>query len=264
MATYFTSDQHMTLRYPDRGERFARFIGLLNPGEDHLVIAGDLVDFWYAAREAGGLQCVLEPGLKALKEFVGKNGRVTLIAGNHDQHLGWYYEREFGLKFDPEPFERELDGCRIRVVHGHLLGGRSRWKGWMESRFFLRMFQQVPDFIANKLADQLKTYNSRNRKGDNLRHYMVFERYVKSLGDSDADFAILGHVHQTIFTEVEMESIPKFENQAAARKSMVVLGHWFYQSSWLKIENGKASFYIWEDQAERPEQVMDQRTWKPV
>ena len=265
MATYFTSDQHITLRHPERGERFSRFMGLLNPGQDRLVIAGDLVDFWFTAREAGRTQPISDPGLIALQNFVSQNGQVILLAGNHDQHLGWYFEREFGLKFTPEPFEADLDGFKVRVVHGHLLGGRSSWKGWMESRFFLKAFEQVPDSIADRLAGQLKKYNSRNRRVDNLRHYMVFERYVQSLFFSVADITILGHIHQTIFHDVPMPTIELNETKSISRiMPMAVLGHWFQQSSWLKLENGRSEFYIWSDNSPAPEKVTDSRIHRPI
>lgn len=206
-----------------------------------------------------------DPGLIALKNFVDQNGKVILLAGNHDQHLGWYYEQQFGLKFTKEPFETEMEGVVVHLVHGHLLGGRSIWKGWMESRIFLDMFKKVPDSIANKLAGQLKKYNSRNRRVDNLRHYMVFERYLKSLYKSSADIAILGHIHQTIFHDVQLPTLEINESQSITRKiSMVVLGHWFQQSSWLKIENGKVEFYIWSDHAPSPEKVTDNRIQKPL
>jgi UDP-2,3-diacylglucosamine hydrolase len=240
MATYFTSDQHITLRYPERGQRFARFLDLIDPQNDRLVIAGDLCDFWFTAREAHRPEAKADAGILALKSFVDKGGEVVLLGGNHDQHLEWFYKDLLGLTFDREPLERNFENSRIHLAHGHLLGGRSRWKGLMESRGFLSTFKTVPSPLANSLAAQLKKYNSRNRKVDNLRHFMVFKNYVEKLPENQFDLVVLGHVHQTIFREVN-------SLQSSSSVKLAVLGHWFHQSSWLKLDQNGPEFYIWQD-----------------
>lgn len=263
MATYFVSDQHICLIYPERGQRFARFLGLLDPKNDRLVIAGDLCDFWFTTREARTATARSEPGIVALKGFLDAGGELTLLAGNHDQHLEWFFQEQLGTGFTQEPVRAILEGRHVHLAHGHLLGGRSRWKGWMESHSFLKAFEQVPDVIANNLSARLKKYNSRNKKVDNLRHFLVYRHYVEGLTESHTDLVVLGHVHQTIFREIDTpESTAQAENVPSSRK-LAVLGHWFYQSSWLKLESGQADFYIWQDQAPEPERVQDHRISGP-
>ena len=245
MSVYFTSDQHITLQFPERGRRFARFLDRLDPRADRLVIAGDLCDFWFTAREARLAPARHEPGLLALKSFLGRGGDVTLMAGNHDQHLEWFYRDFLGLSFTPEPLEESFEGLRVRLAHGHLLGGRSEWKGWMESRLFLSTFEKVPSLVANSLAAQLKKYNSRNKKVDNLRHFLVYKHYVQSLSQASCDTVVLGHVHQTIFRDIDVPGLP-------SPLKLAVLGHWFHQSSWLKVDSGYAEFYICQDDKPEP------------
>ena len=203
-----------------------------------------------------------EPGLAALGRFIKNNGQVQILAGNHDQHLEWFYRRHLGLSFLPEPWNVEMEGRKLHLAHGHLLGGRSRWKGCMEGKSFLAAFERVPGVLADGLAAQLKKYNSRNRKVDNLRHYMVFERYVQGLCQNDAEMVILGHVHQTIFQEIMIPD--STDANKPERRQLAVLGHWFGQSSWLKMESGRAEFYIWQDGAAEPEQVNDARVRRPL
>ncbi|MFM7316160.1 MAG: UDP-2,3-diacylglucosamine diphosphatase [bacterium] len=246
MAVYFTSDQHITLQFPERGRRFARFLGLLDPQADRLVIAGDLCDFWFTAREARLADSRQESGLLALKSFISDGGQVTLLAGNHDQHLEWFYRDFLGLSFTAEPMADTISGSRISLAHGHLLGGRSQWKGWMESRLFLSTFEKVPSPVANSLARKLKKYNSRNKKVDNLRHYLVYKNYVLNLSQADCDIVILGHVHQTIFRDID---VPELKRPL----KLAVLGHWFHQSSWLKLDTGGPEFFIWHDHEAAPQ-----------
>ncbi|MFM1801914.1 MAG: UDP-2,3-diacylglucosamine hydrolase [Planctomycetota bacterium] len=265
MATYLSSDQHISLRYPERGLRFARFLDQLDPKSDSLIIAGDLCDFWFTAREVRKQGSRQEPGLQGLLNFVNQGGRLTMLAGNHDQHLEWFYQELLGCQFEKEPLRIALEGFQVHLAHGHLLGGRSRWKGWMESRQFLESFQKIPDSIAETLAAQLKKYNSRNKKTDNLRHYQVFERYVQNLNEPDTQIVILGHVHQTIFCDVAPAELDlQSHAHNAGQKKMAVLGHWFHQGSWLRLEDQKADFYIWQDSQDRPERVTDQRIAGPL
>jgi hypothetical protein len=94
---------------------------------------------------------------------------------------------------------------------------------------------------------------------------MVFERYVQSLFFSVADITILGHIHQTIFHDVPMPTIELNETKSISRiMPMAVLGHWFQQSSWLKLENGRSEFYVWSDDSPAPEKVTDSRIQRPI
>jgi len=262
VATYFCSDQHLTLRYPERGRRFARFLERLDPGRDQLVVVGDLCDFWFVARESRKADIMAEPGLAALARFIENQGEVKILAGNHDQHLEWFYRQHLGLSFLPETWDVEMEGRRLHLAHGHLLGGRSKWKGCMEGKSFLAAFERVPSVIADSLAARLKKYNSRNRKVDNLRHYLVFERYVKSLTHHHAEIVILGHVHQTIFQEIMIHDPDGMKSPE--NRQLAVLGHWFGQASWLKMESGRAEFYIWQDSQAEPELVSDARVQRPL
>ncbi len=271
MSLYFASDQHICLTHPERGRRFARFLSLLDPKSDHLVIAGDLCDFWFVSRETRRPEAASEPGLVALREFIDAGGQVTLLPGNHDMHLEPFYRKVLGLSFSGDldldiPARPPVaDRLKTRVVHGHLLGGRSKWKGLMEGRGFLTGFRALPRPAADRLAELLQKYNSRNRHEDNLRHYYVYESHVRSAKPADSprfDIFILGHVHQTICTEVILDPAPG-ETQPG-KTLMVVLGHWFHRASWFRIDPDLSwSFWFWDDDSPAPERVDDFRIEPP-
>lgn len=271
MALYFTSDQHICLTHPRRGQRFARFLGLLDPKIDRLVIAGDLCDFWFASRETKSPKAASEPGLLALRRFIEAGGQVTILPGNHDAHLEPFYREKLGLSFAGD-LDLEIPAAgsagkiaRIRVVHGHLLGGRSKWKGLMEGQAFLAGFRALPALAANRLAGLLQKYNSRNRHEDNLRHFRVYSkhvRYDRPANGSHYDIFILGHVHQTICTAIALD--PAASEAIGQATQMVVLGHWFNQASWFRIDPDLSwNFWIWSDDAPQPEPVRDRRVEPP-
>ena len=272
MSLYFASDQHICLTHPERGRRFARFLSLLDPKSDRLIIAGDLCDFWFVSRESRRPEATDEAGLKTLREFIDAGGKVTLLPGNHDMHLESFYRKALGLSFSGDldleiPGERPAtESLKTRVVHGHLLGGRSQWKGLMEGRGFLAGFKSLPRPVADNLAGLLRKYNSRNRHEDNLRHYHVYEDHVRGAKPSQFshyDIFVLGHVHQTICTRIPIGT--EADDGDAPTTLMVVLGHWFHRASWFRIDPDLAwSFWFWDDDAPAPEQVNDQRIEPPL
>ena len=228
MAIYLASDVHLRLDRPDRARRFARWIDSLAP-EDSLTIAGDLCDFWYAARQMqpDPMACA---GLRALASYRARGGSLTILAGNHDLWLGPFYEQALGARFVPEPLDVDLYGVRVRVVHGHRLGARRLWKKAMESHDFLRAFERCPGPLARTLDGVLDRSNAKNRARDDERHLAVFRKYADGLG-SRFDILALGHLHQPM-------------DDAGSRPRLIILGGWHFQASYLRIDPSGASLVI--------------------
>jgi UDP-2,3-diacylglucosamine hydrolase len=142
LRSHFASDIHLRLDRPDRGRRFAAWVGTIDPA-DPLYIVGDLCDFWYSSRQRRRDPMACD-GLRALAEYSNRGGALTVLLGNHDTWLGPQYERHLGARLAPETLEVELFGLRVHLSHGHLVGGRGRLKSFMEGRVFLNAFAAIP------------------------------------------------------------------------------------------------------------------------
>jgi UDP-2,3-diacylglucosamine hydrolase len=236
VPTYLASDIHLRLDRPDRGRRFATFLEGLQPG-DPLILGGDLCDFWFASRQGRSdpMDC---PGLRALAEFVSRGGSVTAIVGNHDAWLGPFYEKALGVRVVPEPIVVEAHGVRVRVVHGHLLGARSVWKGAMESRAFLSAFGWVPGPLARGFETLLDRTNEGGRAESDRRHLAVYSRYAESHAE-DADLVAFGHIHR-----------PKDLDTMHPR--VVILGGWIKGESYLIIDEEGAALVIRKEMPAEP------------
>lgn len=228
MPAYFTSDVHLRLDRPERGQRFARWVESLG-NDDSLTIVGDLCDFWFASRQVqtGVTAC---PGLKSLADFRARGGQLTIMPGNHDGSLGPFFVNELGARFVPEPLEVEVEGLRILLRHGHLLGGHPVWKRGMESRAFLTAFQNLPPQLASFLDRRLDRRNRKKREGDGTRQLTVYRRYVQSCAGK-ADLVLLGHVHRSF---EDADSTPR----------LIIPGGWFGQSSFVKVDSSGASLVV--------------------
>ncbi len=236
MAHYFASDVHLRFDLPDRDRRFRTWLCGLGV-DDTLVIAGDLCDFWMASRSTEN-ELLQSESLRALAEFRRQGATVMIMPGNHDAWLCPFYERELKAQIIAEPIDFSIHGLRLRLLHGHLMGVRRAWKGWMETRAFFEAFRRVPGPLAGTLDKLLSRNNERGLSADEERHLRVYRAYAARCG-GEADLVVIGHVHRPV-------------DDAAASPRLIVLGGWQRQSSYLKIDATGASFRIVDDDAGPP------------
>ncbi len=232
MACYLASDVHLRIDRPERGRRFARWVRQLED-DASLLIAGDLCDFWMVARQREA-DLMHSEGLAALADFRARGGSLAILPGNHDLWICPFYERALGASLLRDPYETTIHGCRLHVVHGHLLGARRKWKSWMESREFKSAFERLPGPVASVLDQLLDRKNMSGLAADEARHLAVFRDYAAGLRGL-ADIVVIGHVHRAV-------------DDSAADPRMVVLGGWQDQSSYLKIDSTGASFHVAADE----------------
>jgi UDP-2,3-diacylglucosamine hydrolase len=144
------------------------------------------------------------------------------MPGNHDTWLCPSYARDLGAEILTEPYDLTVQGLRVRLVHGHLLGARRRWKAGMESLAFFRMFGLLPGPVARGLDRLLTWKNERGLLADEERHLRVYRVYAAACRDV-ADLVVIGHVHRPVD---EPQNHPR----------LIVLGGWQRHSSYLRID----------------------------
>ena len=172
--------------------------------------------------------------LKTLADFGRRGGAIAIMPGNHDAWLCPFYANELGARILPDPHDLTIHGLRLHLVHGHLLGARRAWKGWMESHAFFNGFSRMPQPLARVLDSVLSWNNDRKLEADEDRHLRVFRAYAARF-EGLADLVVMGHVHRTV-------------DDAHARPRMIVLGGWqAARSSFLKVDESGASFHVEHD-----------------
>jgi UDP-2,3-diacylglucosamine hydrolase len=225
VAVLLASDMHLRPDQPERGERFARRLAECGPA-DELILVGDVCDFWFASRRRRGdeRRC---PGLGAIRERRDAGCKVTVLPGNHDGWLGPLYREWLGAEVDEaDHVDREIEGLRVRLAHGHRLGANGRLKALMEGRAFLVGYGLVPSPLARRLERALDARNEARLAESNARNHDAYRRHAEALGDA-YDLVVFGHLHTPI-------------DEPAGRTRLVVLGGWFDASPILRIEAGRA------------------------
>ena len=141
-TAYFISDAHLGVNppgsVPNREQALVRFIESIKGKASHLVIVGDLFEFWY---EYNDYVCRNHMDLFfAMRELVKSGCEVHLLQGNHDFAYGDFFPKSLGVLTHKE-LKLDIQGKKVYFRHGD---------GVAKSDFGYRLFRRVLDFPLNR------------------------------------------------------------------------------------------------------------------
>jgi UDP-2,3-diacylglucosamine hydrolase len=183
-------------------DAFHRFLDSVPAPPDHLVVGGDLFDFWF---EYGTVvPRAAFRTLSRLAELARRGVAVTVIGGNHDRWGGGFWRDEVGAAFHSAEAELPLAGWRARVAHGDGLTDRQ-----LDARavhavarhpWTAKVFRWIHPDLAFPLVRRMSRGLARgSRRGDVLRRSA--EEQAAYARDElarrpDIDLLVLGHTHR--------------------------------------------------------------------
>lgn len=154
MAVYFVSDFH--LGAADReSERlkldlFDRFVTEQSSDLDHLVIIGDLFDFWFEYRHL-----IPKKHIRILTTLYGlrtSGCRITYICGNHDFWLGDFMTAQLGIEVARDSYVLETERGSILITHGDGISSGDRgyriMKQIFRNRVSVALYKLLPPAVA--------------------------------------------------------------------------------------------------------------------
>ena len=95
---------------------FHAFLDQVPQPGDHLLINGDLFDFWFEYRAV--IPRKHFASVAKLQEVRARGIPITFVGGNHDRWGGDFLRKDLGIAFHGDEAELELAGRRAFVVHG--------------------------------------------------------------------------------------------------------------------------------------------------
>jgi len=120
MALYIFSDAHLGCgSEPQEAEKIARIrelFELIKQDGDHLVILGDLFDFWFEYKHA--IPKEHTDVLLMLRELIQRGIQIDYVSGNHDFWMDDYFERQIGAHLHRDHLEVEYAGQRLFLTPG--------------------------------------------------------------------------------------------------------------------------------------------------
>ena len=199
--TVVVSDAHLGRKPGEVTETFHRFLETVPHLGDHLLINGDLFEFWFAYRSViprAGFQT-----LAALARVRGAGVRLTVTGGNHDRWGADFWKRELDAAFHMGTAELDIGGRRAWVAHGDdsaledpagrlmraVTGHRltARAFHWLHPDLAFWLIGRVSARLATRKYDDDIIRRSAAAQA-RYAHWLLAER-------PELDLVILGHTH---------------------------------------------------------------------
>lgn len=238
-SAYFISDAHLGVNppgsVPNREQALVRFMESIKGKASHLVIVGDLFEFWY---EYNDYVCRNHMDLFfAMRELVKSGCEVHLLQGNHDFAYGDFFPKSLGVLTHKE-LKLDIQGKKVYFRHGD---------GVAKSDFGYRLFRRVLDFPLNRFLFRqlhpdwgmaLARFVGRNSRKVGESRIIKMEEYLHwancVLEKTGCSYCILGHHH--------ISGIWNVENGTVASA-----GDWMKKLTYLRMEAGELDILNFND-----------------
>jgi UDP-2,3-diacylglucosamine hydrolase len=162
----FISDAHFSGRDPESMEVFLRFLDSEKKRIGHLVILGDLFEFFFGFRNDSSPEKLSAfsdylPILNKLQSLYYEGVQIKYFEGNHDFFLHSFFSEQFGMEVEvyPDGCEERLEENRAFIAHGDL----SNVKQWtyrtfrriLKNSLTYRLIHLVGPRISRQVAQKL-------------------------------------------------------------------------------------------------------------
>jgi UDP-2,3-diacylglucosamine hydrolase len=198
-----------------------------------LFLLGDIFEFWIGYRH-----CVFSPYvplLETLRQLHEQGTQIVYAEGNHDFHLGPYFEKTLSCRILPDGGVVELGGERIYLEHGDLVNpkdtGYLLLRRVLRSRPLLWLAHLLPPDWAWVIARGASRVSQRkhHKKRSRLRLEELLKNHAQGHFQAGCRAVITGHFHSPLY------------RATPDGKVLIALGDWISQYSYAVFENGAFS-----------------------
>jgi UDP-2,3-diacylglucosamine hydrolase len=230
MRDVFIADAHLLDPAAENYRRLLTFLDGLRGNTRTLYLLGDVFEFWVGYRHVVFAPYV--PLLEALRRLHEEGTEIVCVEGNHDFHLGHYFEKVLNCRVLPDGGGVEIDGRRVFIGHGDLVnpGDRSYrlLRRTLRSRPLRWLLQVMPPDWTWGIA---RWAGSQSRKGQatkmtRWRPEAMLTAHAERLFREGFAAVVTGHFHHPLLQETD-------------GKTMLALGDWIDQFSYAVCEDGK-------------------------
>ena len=230
---YFLGDSHLGVNPPGAiPGREAALIELLKSWKgqaSHVVILGDLFEFWYEYRYYVDKEHFAL--FRALADLVDSGVQVHLLRGNHDFAYGSFFPKNLGVQVH-DRLELEIQGKRIFVAHGD---------GVAKSDYKYRLYRKILNFPLNRWLFRqihpdwgmsIARFVGRNSRRVGASKKILLDEYLDwgecILRKTQCQVCVHGHHHIPGVWEVQSGIVAS-------------PGEWIKKLTYLKLEAGELS-----------------------
>jgi UDP-2,3-diacylglucosamine hydrolase len=228
MKDIFLADAHLLDPAAGNYRRLLAFLTGHRGRIRHLVLLGDIFDFWLGYRHTVFAPYV--PLLEELRRQREAGTELIFVEGNHDFHMGPFFSEFLDCRILPDGGELQLDGRRVFIAHGDLINPGDKayrlLRKTLRSRLSRALLPLIPPDLAWSVARWASGLSSR-KKG--RRQAFLPEKALLAFAEErfaeGFDTVITGHFHVPLFRPVE-------------NNLLIALGDWIDQDSYAVFEHG--------------------------
>jgi UDP-2,3-diacylglucosamine hydrolase len=228
MKDIFLADAHLLDPAAGNYRRLLAFLAGHRGRIRHLVLLGDIFDFWLGYRHTVFAPFV--PLLEELRRQRETGTELVFVEGNHDFHMGPFFSEFLDCRVLPDGGELQLDGQRVFIAHGDLINPDDKAYRLLRKALRCRLCRAMVPLVPPDLAWSIARWASRlsdRKKG--LRQAFLPEKALLSFAEErfaeGYDTVITGHFHVPLFRQ-------------SANKTIIALGDWIEQDSYAVFEHG--------------------------
>ncbi len=233
MRKVFIADAHLRNDGDENYRKLLAFLAELRGNTDTLFILGDLFEFWIGYRHVPFVQ--YRQVLEQLRSLVASGTELVYFEGNHDFHMGPFFEETLEATVFKGPAALDLDGRKIYLCHGDQINRED--VGYLLLRWLLHnpltgaIAQIVPVSIATSIADRMSRMSRQNHQSRRVKwdYVAIMRAFAEARFKEGYDAVITGHFHTPL--------LEKSEN----RGTLLSLGDWITHFSYGEWTDGELS-----------------------
>jgi UDP-2,3-diacylglucosamine hydrolase len=227
MRKVFIADAHLRKPEDFNYQTLLKFLNGLKGNTEVLYILGDLFEFWIGYEKNPFTQYL--PILEMLREIRESGTQIVYFEGNHDFHMGTFFEKTLQAEIHRGPCVLTVNGKKVYLCHGDQIIDNDY--GYRALRFLLHNFLTgillplVPYRLTSFVADNMSristgNHDERNRRWD---YETILRNFAAGRFESGCDAVISAHFHTP--------NLNRFET-AKGEKFLLSLGDWKTQFSY--------------------------------
>ena len=187
-------------------EVFARFLDLERKQIGHLVILGDLFEFFFGfkhffpSEKASAFTDYL-PVFHQLQSLYQEGIRIKYFEGNHDFFLHSFFSEQFRMEIEVYPggCDERLEGKRAFIAHGDLSNPKQRayraFRKILKNSFTYRLIHLAGPQISWRVARKLSDMSYQKYHNDQHAPPPPFKAFAHQKFLEGFEIVILGHSH---------------------------------------------------------------------
>ncbi|MFZ3207518.1 MAG: UDP-2,3-diacylglucosamine diphosphatase [Geobacteraceae bacterium] len=237
MRKIFIADAHLKQTDDENYRKLLKFLAGLRGATDTLFIVGDLFEFWI-----GHPFNHYTPVLEELRALRASGVNIVYFEGNHDFHMGPFFEDTLAARVYPGPAILELDGKRVYICHGDQINRREYSYRLLRLIFhnpLTRLLSQLaPPAVSSFIAARLSAKSRRNHRQHRAMwdYAGIIREFAAERFREGCDVVITAHFH-TPFMERSADK---------SGRVLLSLGDWITHFSYGEWQDGVLSLKTYD------------------